>query len=183
VSTTVHLLTAGYADERVASSVTLVRDGDALIVADPGMVASRSRILDPLAALGVAAEDVTHVFLSHHHPDHTINIALFENAEVVDFWARYRADEWLDHDGDGHLLSPNAALWLTPGHTEEDASLIVRADDAVYALTHLWWRGDRTPLVDPLAWDQAKLEVGRERLLAGGVDIVVPGHGEPFRLR
>ena len=59
----------------------------------------------------------------------------------------------------------------------------MRADDAVYALTHLWWRGDRTPLVDPLAWDQAKLEEGRTRLLAGGVDVVIPGHGEPFRLR
>lgn len=81
MSTTVHPLTAGHADERVASSVTLVRDGDALIVADPGMVASRARILDPLA------------------------------------------------------------------------------------------------------WDQAKLEGGRERLLAGGVDIVIPGHGAPFRLR
>jgi glyoxylase-like metal-dependent hydrolase (beta-lactamase superfamily II) len=182
MSTTVHLLTAGYAGDRVASSVTLVRDGDALIVADPGMVASRSRILDPLAALGVAPEDVTHVFLSHHHPDHTINVALFPNAEVVDFWARYRADEWLDHDGDGHRLSPNAELWLTPGHTEEDASLVVRADDAVYALTHLWWRGDRTPEVDPLAWDQGKLEEGRRRLAAGGIDIVIPGHGEPFRL-
>ncbi len=53
MTTTVHLLTAGYAGERVASSVTLVRDGDALIVADPGMVADRRRILDPLAALGV----------------------------------------------------------------------------------------------------------------------------------
>ena len=183
MSTTAHLLTAGYADERVASSVTFVRDGDALIVADPGMVASRARILDPLSALGVAPEDVTHVFLSHHHPDHTINVALFPNAEVVDFWARYRADEWLDHDGDGHLLAPNAALWLTPGHTEEDATLVVHADDGVYALTHLWWRGDRTPLVDPLAWDQAKLEEGRARLVAGGVDIVIPGHGAPFRLR
>lgn len=183
MTTTVHLLNAGYCDERVASSVTLVRDGSALIVADPGMVASRARILDPLAALGVAPEDVTHVFLSHHHPDHTINVALFPNAEVVDFWARYRADEWLDHDGDGHLLAPNAELWLTPGHTEEDATLVVRADDATYALTHLWWRGDRTPEVDPLAWDQAQLEAGRRRLLEAGIDVVIPGHGEPFRLR
>ena len=95
----------------------------------------------------------------------------------------YRADEWLDHDGDGYLLAPNATLWLTPGHTEEDSSLIVRADDAVYAETAPLVRGDRTPLVDPLAWDQAKLEEGRTRLLAGGVDVVVPGHGEPFRLR
>jgi glyoxylase-like metal-dependent hydrolase (beta-lactamase superfamily II) len=177
----VHLLHAGYADDRVGSSITLVRDGDALIVADPGMVADRSRILDPLAALGVAPEAVTHVFLSHHHPDHTINIALFPNAEVVDFWARYRDDLWLDHDGDGYHLSPNAELWLTPGHTNEDASLIVEADDATYALTHLWWHADRSPEVDPLADDLAAIEVGRARVLSVA-DIVIPGHGGAFRV-
>jgi len=183
-TTTVHLLHAGYvrAGGRVGGSVTLVRDGDAVIVADPGMVAARSAILDPLAALGVAPEAVSHVFLSHHHPDHTVNIALFPNAEVVDFWARYRDDLWLDHDGDGYALSPRTRLWLTPGHTEEDASLIIEADDATYALTHLWWKGDRTPVIDPLAWDQGAIERGRERVLAAA-DIVIPGHGEAFRVR
>jgi glyoxylase-like metal-dependent hydrolase (beta-lactamase superfamily II) len=182
--TTVDVLHPGYIREggHVGSSVTLIRDGDAVIVADPGMVASRAAILDPLAALGVAPEAVSHVFLSHHHPDHTTNIALFPNAEVVDFWARYVNDLWLDHDGDGLHLGPNTELWLTPGHTEEDASLIVRASDGVYALTHCWWRGDRTPEVDPVAWDQAALVASRERLLAVA-DIVIPGHGEPFRLR
>jgi glyoxylase-like metal-dependent hydrolase (beta-lactamase superfamily II) len=146
------------------------------------MVARRSLILDPLAELGVAPEAVTHVFLSHHHPDHTINVALFPNAEVVDFWARYRDDLWLDHDGDGYRLSPRSQLWLTPGHTEEDATLVVEADDAVYAMTHLWWREDRTPEVDPLASDQAQIVVARERVLAAA-DIVIPGHGGPFRVR
>ena len=181
--TSVHVLTAGYADERVASTVTLVRDGDALIVVDPGMVADRRRILEPLSGLGLTPDAVTHVFLSHHHPDHTVNVALFARAEVVDFWARYRGDEWLDHDGDGYRLAPRSTLWLTPGHTEEDASLVVEADDAVYAMSHAWWRGDRTPEVDPLAWDQARLEASRRRLLEGGIDILIPGHGEPFRLR
>ncbi|HEV8489728.1 MAG TPA: MBL fold metallo-hydrolase [Candidatus Limnocylindrales bacterium] len=178
----VHLLHAGYAADRVASSVVLVRDGDAVIVADPGMVADTGLILDPLAALGVAPEAVSHVFLSHHHPDHTINVALFPKAEVVDYWARYRGDEWLDHEGDGYRLSPRSQLWLTPGHTEEDATLVVEADDATYALTHLWWHADRTPAVDPLAWDQAALERGRERVL-GVADVVIPGHGRPFRVR
>ncbi|MHB8959363.1 MAG: MBL fold metallo-hydrolase [Candidatus Limnocylindrales bacterium] len=178
----VHLLHAGYADAGVGSSVVLVRDGDASIIVDPGMVKSRSLILDPLAALGVSPEAVTHVFLSHHHPDHTINIALFPNAEVVDFWARYIGDQWLDHEGDGHRLSPRSQLWLTPGHTSEDASLIVEADDAVYAMTHAWWHADRTPDVDPLADDQTALEASRARLLAAA-DIVIPGHGGPFRVR
>ena len=38
---------------------------------------------------------------------------------------------------------------------------------------------DRTPAADPLAEDQAVLEVSRQRILAT-VDRVVPGHGEPF---
>ena len=178
----VDLLHAGYTGGRVASSIVLVRDGDDTIVVDPGMVARRSLILDPLAALGVSAEDVSHVFLSHHHPDHTINVALFPNAEVVDFWARYRDDLWLDHDGDGHRLSEHARLWLTPGHTQEDASLIVETVDGTYAMTHCWWHDDRTPAVDPLADDQAALERSRSRILAVA-DIVVPGHGKPFRVR
>ena len=180
----VHRLVTGYArdDGRVGSSVTFIRDGDALIVADPGMVARRGRILEPLHRLGVRPADVTHVFLSHHHPDHTLNAALFPNAEVVDFWARYKDDLWLDMDGDGYHLSPAAELWLTPGHSEEDASLIVRADDAVYAMTHLWWHTDRTPEHDPVASDQAALERNRERVL-DTADIVIPGHGAPFRVR
>ena len=78
--TSVHLLHTGYVGERTASTVVFVRDGDALIVVDPGMVARRSLITDPLAELGIAPEAVTHVALSHHHPDHTMNVALFPNA-------------------------------------------------------------------------------------------------------
>lgn len=179
----VHLIHEGYVRDggRVAGTVALVRDGDAVIVVDPGMVADRRLLLEPIRELGLAPAEVTHVFLSHHHPDHTLNAALFPEAEVVDFWARYRGDLWLDHDGDGYPLSPNTELWLTPGHTEEDASLIVRAGDGTYAMTHLWWRGDRTPEIDPLAWDQSALERGRARLLEV-VDIVVPGHGAAFRV-
>lgn len=180
--TTVDLLHAGYADERCASSIVLVRDGDAVIVSDPGMVASRLLILDPLAALDVSPDAVTHVFLSHHHPDHTMNVALFPNAEVVDFWARYKDDLWLDMPGDGYHLSPRAQLWLTPGHTKEDASLIVEADDGVYAMTHLWWRADRTPDVDPYCIDQVALDAGRARVLAVA-DVVIPGHGGAFQVQ
>ena len=179
--TSVHLLHAGYAGHRVASSVVLVRDGDALLVVDPGMVASRSRILDPLRELGVVPEAVTHVVLSHHHPDHTLNIALFPEAEVVDFWARYKDDVWLDHDGDGYRPSPRSQVWLTPGHTNEDMTLVVDADDGVYAMTHLWWREDRTPEEDPLAVDNEAIRRGRMRVLEAA-DVVIPGHGGAFRV-
>lgn len=175
-----HLLHAGYVrDDGVASSVSLVVDGEALIVIDPGMVADRELILAPLRSHGVGPEQVTHVVITHHHPDHTVNIGLFANAEVVDFWARYRGDRWLDHEGDGYRVSPHAQLILTPGHTNEDATLLVQTDAGVVAFTHAWWRGDRTPEIDPLAEDQDALEVSRRRILAEA-DTVVPGHGEPF---
>jgi glyoxylase-like metal-dependent hydrolase (beta-lactamase superfamily II) len=182
VAASFHLLHEGYVDDRgVCGTVSLVQDGDALIVVDPGMVADREEILAPLVSLGFRSGDVTHVFLTHHHPDHTVNVALFPNATVVDFWAAYRGTEWTDHQGDGHRISPHVTLILTPGHTSEDATLLVETDEGVVACTHLWWRADRTPDVDPLADDQAALEVSRARVLETA-DIVVPGHGPPFRV-
>ena len=180
MAATHHLLHAGYVrDDGVASSVSLVLDGSAVIVVDPGMVADRELILAPLRSLGVAPEDVTHVVVTHHHPDHTINVGLCAEAEVVDFWARYQGDRWLDHDGDGYRVSNHARLILTPGHTNEDATLLVETDAGVVACTHAWWRADRTPEVDPLADDQQALETSRTRILSQA-DIVVPGHGESF---
>ncbi|MFF4728677.1 MBL fold metallo-hydrolase [Streptomyces mirabilis] len=66
-----HVLTTGYADTRVAGTVTLLVDGETVAIADPGMVADRRLILDPLAHHGLNPEDVTDVIVSHHHPDHT----------------------------------------------------------------------------------------------------------------
>ncbi len=175
-----HLLHAGYVrDDGVASSVSLVVDGEAVIVVDPGMVADRELILGPLHAHGFGEEQVTHVVITHHHPDHTLNMGLFPNAEVVDFWARYRGDQWLDHQGDGYRVSPNARLILSPGHTGQDLTLMVETDAGAVAFTHAWWRSDRTPEVDPLAEDQGALVTSRLRILAEA-DLVVPGHGEPF---
>ncbi|MGH2488627.1 MAG: MBL fold metallo-hydrolase [Candidatus Limnocylindria bacterium] len=182
MAATFHVLHAGYVDERgVEATVSLVLDGDARIVVDPGMVGDRQDILGPLRNHGLAPEHVTHVFLTHHHPDHGVNAALFPNAAVVDFWATYRGNAWTDHEGDGHRLSPHVWLALTPGHTNEDATLMVETDDGVVACTHLWWRADQTPEIDPLADDQAALETSRARVLALA-DVVVPGHGPPFRV-
>jgi glyoxylase-like metal-dependent hydrolase (beta-lactamase superfamily II) len=179
---TVDVLAVGYADmPSVAGTVGLVRDGDRIIVVDPGMVRSRSLILDPLERLGLSPDDVTHVFVSHHHLDHTVNIALFRQAEVVDFRTVRQGDHVQPHSGDGFRLAPNTTIWVTPGHTPQDASLIVDTAEGRQAFTHLWWRSDRTPEIDPYSTDPAELAKNRQRLL-DGVDVVIPGHGAPFRL-
>lgn len=98
---TFHILTAGYYLRGVASTVGLIRDGAVTVVVDPGMVSDRSLILDPLAGLGLAPHEVTDVVFSHHHPDHTINAALFPAARYHDRWAIYRDDVWTSRDAEG----------------------------------------------------------------------------------
>lgn len=164
---------------RVASTIGLVRGPDVTLVVDPGMIDERSRLTDALAKHDVDPADVTHVFISHHHPDHTVLLGLFPNAEVVDFWARYKGDLWEDH-GDDYELAPGIRVLRTPGHTKEDASLLVETDDGTYLFTHLWWMADRTPATDPLAWSQDEIDRHRERV-AKLADWIVPGHGGTFK--
>jgi glyoxylase-like metal-dependent hydrolase (beta-lactamase superfamily II) len=179
----VDILTVGYAElPSVAGTVGLVRDGDRIIVVDPGMVRNRSLILDPIARLDLTPNDVTHVFVSHHHLDHTVNIALFPNAEIVDYRSARHDDHVEQHQGEGHKLAPNTTVWITPGHSPQDASLVVDTAEGRRAFTHLWWRSDRTPEVDPYSNDPDALGRNRIRLLEG-VDIVIPGHGAPFRVK
>ena len=173
------VLVEGYACRpHVAGTVSLVRDEGRVIVVDPGMVADRDLILRPLRDLGVRPEDVTDVVVSHHHLDHTVNIALFPHARVHDHWAVYDGDLWTSRDADGVDLSPSVRLLRTPGHTNEDISTLVGTADGVLAFTHTWWRPDG-PVTDPYAPDASALAASRQLLLAAA-DTIVPGHGPAF---
>jgi glyoxylase-like metal-dependent hydrolase (beta-lactamase superfamily II) len=183
-SAEVHVLHEGYVglegdDERVSGTVTLIIDGPAVIVVDPGMVADRGALLAALAARGPRPEDVTDVVFSHHHPDHTVNAALFPNARIHDHWAVYEGDRWLDRDAEGAVLAPSVRLLRTPGHTSEDISTVASTADGVYACTHAWWFAGG-PEDDPLSTDAAALKASRARLLKLAT-VIIPGHGAPFR--
>jgi glyoxylase-like metal-dependent hydrolase (beta-lactamase superfamily II) len=179
----VHILQAGYARddggaERVASTVTLIQEGNAAIIVDPGMVPSRPALLAALAGHGVAPESVTDVVFSHHHPDHTVNAALFPAARIHDHWAIYDGDEWISRPADGFALSPSVRLMATPGHTPEDVTTLAATPDGVHACTHAWWASDG-PADDPFAPDPAVLTASRARILAVA-RVIIPGHGPAF---
>jgi len=183
-SAEVHVLNDGYVgldgdDERVSGTVTLIVDSGAVIVVDPGMVASRAALLAALESHGPRAADVTDVVFSHHHPDHTVNAALFPAARIHDHWAMYEADRWVDRDADGLLLSPSVRLLRTPGHTGEDISTVASTAGGVYVCTHAWWNA-AGPEDDPLATDAAALAASRELLLSFAT-VIIPGHGAAFR--
>ena len=183
-SARVAVLHEGYVREdsggdRVGSSVTLIMDAGRVIVVDPGMVSGREALLGALAAAGPAPGDVTDVVFSHHHPDHTVNAALFPRATIHDHWASYAGDLWIARDPGDFALTPSVRLIATPGHTAEDITTLAATPDGVYACTHAWW-GPDGPDQDPLATDQAALEASRRRILAAAT-VIIPGHGPAFR--
>jgi glyoxylase-like metal-dependent hydrolase (beta-lactamase superfamily II) len=183
-SASVFVLNEGYAGrdgdgERVAGTVTLIVDGDVVVVVDPGMVASREALLAALASHGFSGADVTDVVFSHHHPDHTVNAALFPSARIHDHWAMYVGDRWVDRDADGLQLSPSVRLLRTPGHTAEDISTVASTAEDIYVCTHAWWMA-QGPAEDPLGASAEDLHASRGKLLSFAT-VIIPGHGPAFR--
>jgi glyoxylase-like metal-dependent hydrolase (beta-lactamase superfamily II) len=178
VLATVNILVNGYVNDRVASTVTLIRELDAVIVVDPGMVASRDVLLDPLHELGVHEDDVTDVIFSHHHPDHTLNAALFRHARFHDVWAIYQNDVWSDRT-DHFEGAPSVSLINSPGHTPQDISTLIETREGLVVCTHLWWSSEG-PEIDPLANDQERLEQSRKMVLDLSPVLIIPGHGPAF---
>ena len=178
-----HVLHQGYLrddEDRVGGTTSFVRDGDVLVVIDPGMCRDRAALLTPLTGLGVDPEGVTDVVISHHHPDHTLNVALFPQARVHDHWAWYRDDLWISRPAEGVELAPGIRLLETPGHTPQDISTAIQTDAGLIVCTHLWWTADG-PDEDPYAPDPELVHRNRGRVLElPGLLRIVPGHGPPF---
>lgn len=183
-SASVHVLHDGYLrtandGEHVGGTVTLIVDGDTVVIVDPGMVSSRQALLTALQAHSVSAEAVTDVVFSHHHPDHTINAAMFPLARIHDHWAIYDGDLWHSRVAEGAELSPSIKLIATPGHTAQDISTVAATADEVYVCTHAWW-GAEGPADDPFSPDRAVLSASRRRILDIAT-VIIPGHGPSFR--
>lgn len=173
-----HVIQNGSGRPSVRSTVSVVVDGGQVLVIDPGMAPAQSAILDPLADLGFQPADVTDVVISHHHPDHTINVGLFGEARVHDHWAIYHHDIWTSRAAERFVVSPSVVLWETPGHTPQDISTLVGTAQGLHACTHLWFYQEG-PTEDPYATDPDALHRNRRRVL-DVAEIIVPGHGPPF---
>ena len=186
MTATWHQIVDGYVlagGSKVASSVVYVNDGDQHIVIDPGLVAAQSQILEPLARLGVQPDQITDAVISHHHPDHTMNVGLFGNARVHSGTAIYFGDHWDDASAD-RSISANVRLIATPGHQPEDISVVIDGNDSngnsgIVIYTHEWWM-ESGPEIDPYAANPDQLAASRKKILDLNPVKIIPAHGPAF---
>jgi glyoxylase-like metal-dependent hydrolase (beta-lactamase superfamily II) len=173
------VLAAGDQRGRRASTVTFVRDGAALIVVNPGLVAGPESILQRLRDLGVLPAAITDVVLLRARPAHVVNAVLFPGARLHGFAASGQDGSTTPRRADGFAVSPSVRLLATPGHHPDDLTALVATPRGIVAVTHLWSSSadgaDRPPGGDPGALRQARIRV------LCVASRIVPAHGPAFR--
>lgn len=184
----VKVLIEGYAKKTkngwVASSTcTLIRDGKIKIIADPGI--NQKLLVSRLKKMKMKPEHINYVLLTHYHPDHAANVALFSKARIIDHSSIYDGDKGRDHNGT--VPGTKMKIIPTPGHTRGHCSLSVETDNGtvVVAGDVFWfWDGEKQVLdinkQDEFAGDFEKLRESRKKLL-DIADYIIPGHGRMMK--
>ena len=164
-------------DAGTRATISLVRDGDIIMIADPGVLNDQSEMVEALAKENLKVNDITHVFISHSHLDHYRNIGMFPTAKTIEYfgiWDGGKCDEYPEQ------FSKNIRIIKTPGHSIDGLTMIVNTAKGKIAIAgDLWW-SERGPKNDPYAIDPKKLNDSREKILELA-DFIIPGHGEIFR--
>ncbi|XP_071276374.1 LOW QUALITY PROTEIN: metallo-beta-lactamase domain-containing protein 1 [Agelaius tricolor] len=190
----VHVLRVGYNRPNpdgsclADGSVTLLLGGPLTVLVDTGGPWLRPLLPGLLAAHGTAPRDVTHVVVTHGHSDHAGNLNAFPEATLlVGFDLSRGRGLYLPHGlarGAPLQLTPGTCAWSpTPGHTRAHVSLVVEGTSAgtVAVAGDAFEHGEDEGEWEALSEEPDVQRKSREEL-AAVADVIVPGHGEPFRV-
>lgn len=154
-------------------SSTLVLCGPHKLVVDTSSPAYRDRVLAAMIREGIDPEQVDLLVNTHDHHDHVGNNQLFRRAKPL---ALGRGEKEMS-------ICPGVRLIATPGHTSSSVSVFVESE-VRYAIV-----GDAIPTRDnyekwlpPGINYDPDLALGSMRSIVDFADVIVPGHGPPFRV-
>jgi len=100
-------------EEKTRPTITLVQDGDWVMVVDPGVLESQQVLVDALQKENLTVQDVNVVCITHSHIDHYRNIGMFPSAKTLEYyglWHNQTVENWSEN------FSPNIQVLHTPGH-------------------------------------------------------------------
>lgn len=146
----------------------LVLDGDAVLLVDAGYPADSPAVVASLGAIGRRGPDVVAMLVTHAHADHLGGITGLQD--------------------DGTLDLPGSPTPLpTAGHTEGRTAVhrgrrgVLLTGDTLVTGHPMSRRAGPQPL--PASFDRDRAGAMASLAVLGAVeaDVVLPGHGEPYR--
>jgi glyoxylase-like metal-dependent hydrolase (beta-lactamase superfamily II) len=185
------VLKPGYAtwvtpsQQRADGTITLVKGAHNLMV-DTGGPWDREAILRGLEGEGLTPADIDYVICTHGHSDHVGNVNLFPQATLIVSYDICNGDLYTFHlfaEGRPYRIDDEVDVIATPGHTEQDVSVVVHTADGTYAVV-----GDLFECAEDLENEELwrscsgnpeRQRASREKVLALA-DFIVPGHGNVF---
>ena len=190
----VKILKAGYslklgqAQQRADGTISLIK-GPKNIVVDTGGPADSRYILDALSREGLKPDDISFVVCTHGHSDHAGNNNLFADATFIVSHDISKGDLYTFHDfksGTVYEIDGDVKVVPTPGHTGQDISVLVKTAEGIVAVVGDLFECERDMEDEKLWRASSELPAEQERsraLILAAADIIIPGHGEGFRVR
>lgn len=164
-------------EEKTCPTITLVRDGDIVIVCDPGVLDSQDMLVNALQKESLTVDDITHVFITHSHIDHYRNIGMFPRAKTLEYWGIWDGGVCTAWD---EQFSKNIKILKTPGHNYDGLTLLVTTDEGTVAICgDVFWK-ENAPIPDPYASDPTALATSRA-LVTSVADFIIPGHAGKYK--
>lgn len=164
-------------EEKTRPTITLIKDGDIVMVVDPGVLDSQQILIDKLEKEGLSLEDVNYVCVTHSHIDHYRNIGMFKNAKTLEYfgiWDGETVEDWHEQ------FTDNIRILKTPGHDNTSITLFVNTNEGKIAICgDVFWR-ENSPENDMYATDTERLDKSRD-IVMKVADFVIPGHGPMYK--
>jgi len=176
---------ADLGEEKTRPTITLVRDGDLVIVVDPGVLENQQILVDALQKENLTVQDVNIVFITHSHIDHYRNIGMFPKAKTLEYyglWDKEGVETWPEN------FTENIRVLHTPGHDYTGLTLFVTTGPesghpgVVAICGDVFWKENypQDPHDDAYASNPEKLKESRKMVLKTA-DWVIPGHGPMYK--
>jgi len=183
----------------VAMPNTLLVRGERDYLVDPGLILQGAPLFKALGALGVGANDVKDVILTHLHFDHAEGLAAWPQRRVIVHrleteapYAQIVAGQLESVnlevvDGEEGEIEPGIAWMLTPGHSDGLITLLVDTDEGLVAIASdcvgpLPEYFDEMDLPEDFGPERDELLEQWQKIRDRNPAVVIPGHNPPVKL-